>query len=164
MLRNDDRIARPSHGRTFPASPAEIARLIRDLGFAPPLYRRRLDIILRNADAPDQFGAQVAAFQPRLALVELSTSGDVDRGHAKALLERACREFAEIDKRSRASVGHETIVTYRAYLDPPNRLVITKRIRRARLAKYRGDAKFSNAFKAKGVKTDERILHSVEVT
>ena len=138
--------------------------MIRDLGFAPPVYQRRLDIILRNGDEPDEFGTKVAAFRPGEALVVLSTHADVDRGRAKVVLERACREFAEIDKRSRPAVGREKVVTYRAYVKPPNRLVITKRTRRARLAKYRGDAKFSNAFKAKGVRTDERILHSVEVT
>ncbi len=164
MLRNDDRIARPSRGRVFPATPAEIARLIRNLSFAPPVYQRRLDIILRNGDEPDQFGAQVAAFRPGEALVVLSMPADADRSRAKVVLERACREFAEIDKRSRPAVGREKAVTYWAYMEPPNRLVITRRTRRARLVKYRGDAKFSNAFKAKGVRTDERILHSVEVT
>lgn len=164
MSRNDDRIARPSRGRVFPATPAEIARLIRDLGFAPRAYRRRLDIVLRNEDEADQFGAQVAAFRPGQALVVFSAPADVDRSRARVVLERACREFAEIDKRSLPAVGHEKVVTYRAYVDAPNRLVITRRTRRAKFPKYRGDAKFSNAFKARGVKTDERVLHSVEVT
>jgi len=134
MLRNDDRIARPSRGRVFPATPAETVRLIRDLGLAPPVYQRRLDIILGNGDEPDQFGTQIAAFRPGEALVVLSTPADVDRGRAKAILERACREFAELDKRSRPAIGREKVVTYRAYVEPPNRLVITKRTRRARLA------------------------------
>jgi hypothetical protein len=48
MLRNDDRIAQPARGRFFPVSVAETARLIRELGFATPTYRKRLDITLRN--------------------------------------------------------------------------------------------------------------------
>lgn len=171
-LENDDRIARPSRGRVFPATPAEIARWIRDMGFAPPVGRPRLDIILRNEDALDELGAQVAEFRPREFLVVFSTRLDVDLACSKAILERACRELAEVDMRSGPSVKApamwkkkgENVITYRAYLGPPNHLVITRRTRRARLAKYRGDAKFSNAFKPKGVKTDETVLHSVEIT
>jgi hypothetical protein len=64
MLQNDDRIARPARGRFFPVSVAETVRLIRQLGFATPTYRKRLDITFRNAEPSDDHSIDVAAFYP----------------------------------------------------------------------------------------------------
>jgi hypothetical protein len=56
MLQNDDRIARPARGRFFPVSVAETVRFIRQLGFATPTYRKRLDITFRNAEPSGDHG------------------------------------------------------------------------------------------------------------
>jgi hypothetical protein len=89
---------------------------------------------------------------------------DWDRERAKAVVEFALREFVELEKTVRPSVGRQKVISFWAYIESANRLAITRRTRRATLTKYRGGAKFSHAFKPKGVKTDERILHSLDVT
>jgi hypothetical protein len=164
MLRNDDRIARPARGRFFPVSVLETVRLIRTLGFATLTYRKRLDITFRNAEPTSAHGIDVAALYPADEIIVYSFPDDFDRARAKALLEKALQEFALLAKDSPPTNRRQTAVSFRAYFGTPARLTITRRRRRATLATYRGDAKFSHAFKPKGVKTDERVVQSVAVT
>ena len=164
MLKNDDRIARPARGRFFPVSVAETVRLIRQLGFAPPMLRKRLGITFRNAEPSDAHGLYVAALYPADEMIVYSFPDDFDRYRAKSLLERALHEFARLAKDAPSTDRHRTAVSLRAYFEAPARLTITWRRRRATQAKYRGDAKFSHAFKPKGMKTDERVVHTLDVT
>jgi len=161
---NDDRIARPARGRFFPVTVLEAVTLVRDLGFASPAYRRRLDISFRNPYSTSDHGVDVAAFYPADAMIIYSFPDDFDRKRAKAIVEVALREFAELGKGARPTDRRQKAVSFRAYLAPSSRLAITKRTRRATLVTYRGDAKFSHAFKPKGVKTDEQVVHSIDVT
>ena len=66
MLRNDDRIAQPTRNRFFPVRVVETVRLIRQLGFASPTDRKRLDIVFRNTntDPSSAHGMNVAVFYP----------------------------------------------------------------------------------------------------
>ena len=164
MLQNDDRIAQPARGRFFPVSVVQTVRLIRELGFAMPMYRKRLDVTFRNADPTSVHGIGVAAFYPADEMIVYSFPDDFDRGRAKALLEKALCEFALLAKNAPSANRRQKSVSFRAYFGSPGRLTITKRTRRATLVKYRGDAKFSNAFKPKGVKTNERVVHSLDVS
>jgi len=164
MLRNDDRIAQPARGRFFPVTVAETVRFIRQLGFATPTYRKRLDITFRNAEPSGDHGIDVAAFYPADEMIVYSFPDSFDRSWAKPLLEKALHEFARLAKDASPLGRRQTAVSFRAYFKGPDRLTITRRRRRATLVKYRGDAKFSNAFKPRGMKTDERVVHSLDVT
>ena len=164
MLHNDDRIARPARGRCFPVSVAETVRLVRELSFPSPEYRKRLDMTFRNSESTSAHGIDVAAFYPADEMIVYSFPDDFDRTQAKALVEVVLREFAELARNAAPTNRRQKAVSFRAYFGPPARLTITKRTRRATLAKYRGDAKFSHAFKPKGMKTDERIVQSLDVT
>src|SRR5687768_4274274 len=164
MLRNDDRIAQPARGRSFPVSVADTVSLIRHLGFAAPTYRKRLDIIFRNPEPSGDHGINVAAFYPADEMIVYSFPADFDRPRAKSLLEKALCEFARLAKDALPYDRRQTAVSFRAYFEAPARLTITRKRQRATLATYRGDAKFSHAFKAKGMKTDERVVHSLDVT
>jgi hypothetical protein len=143
---------------------AESVRLIRELGFASPGDRRRLNMTFRNPATAAGHGVDVALFYPGDEMVMYSVPDDFDRLRAKAVTEAALREFAELGKTATPTDRQQKVVSFQAYFGPPARLTITKRTRRATLAKYRGDAKFSHAFKPKGVKTDERVVHSLDVT
>jgi hypothetical protein len=164
MLQNSDRIARPARDRFFPVSVLETVTLIRQLGFATPTYRKRLNITFRNAEPTRVHGIDVAAFYPADEIIVYSFPDDFDRARAKTLLERALQEFARLAKDSPPTNRRQIAVSFRAYFGTPARLTITRRWSRATLAKYRGAAKFSNAFKPKGVKTEERVVQSVAVT
>lgn len=164
LFRNEDRIARPARGRFFPLTVPETIALLRHLRFATPQYQRRVDITFQNPDPPGRYGLCVGGFRPAAAVTVCSFPEDWDHERAKAIVEIVLREFAEIEKTVRPSVGRQKVVSFWAYIGPANRLAITRRTRRATLTKYRGGAKFSHAFKPRGVKTDERILHSRDVT
>lgn len=164
MLQNDDRIARPARGRFFPITVAEAVTLVRQLGFAAPTYRKRLDMTFRNTEPTSAYGIDVAAFYPADEMIVYSFPDDFDHQRAKALVEAALREFAVLAKSAATTDRRQKAISFRAYYGPPARLTIAKRTRRATSAKYRGDAKFSHAFKPKGVKTDERVVHSLDVT
>jgi hypothetical protein len=157
MLRNDDRIAQPARGRFFPVSVAETVSLIRELGFATPTYRKRLDITFRNAAPSGDHGMNVATFYPADEMIVYSVPDDFDRSRARSLLEKALHEFARLAKDASPTDRRQIAVSLRAYFQAPGRLTITKRRRGATLAKYRGDAK------PKGMKTHERVVHSLTV-
>jgi len=163
VLKNEDRIARPARGRFFPVTVGEAVRLIRDLGFAVPMYRKRLNITFRNPDARSAYGGDVAALHPVDEMIIYSHPDDFDRLKAKTTLEMALRAFAEFGKDAKATDRRRKAVSFRAYFAPPAKLIVTKRTRRATLARYRMGTKFSHAFKPKGVKTDEQIVDSIDV-
>lgn len=160
MLENKDRISQPARGRFFPVTVAETIKVLRDLRFAPPTYRKRVDIIFRNLDTTGNYGRIVATFYPGDEMIIYSVSEDVDRQRAKTLLDMALREFAEIGKGAKPTDRRRVSMSYRAYHAPQGNLIITRRVRRATQVKYRGDAKFSNAFKPKCLKIDEQIIKS----
>ena len=145
-------------------SVAETVRLVRQLVFAAPMYRKRLGMTFRNTEPTSAHGIDVAAFYPADEMIVYSFPDDFDRTRAKALVEAALREFAALAGNAAPTDRRQKAVSFRAYFGPPARLTITKRTRRATLAKYRGDAKFSHAFKPKGMKTDERVVQSLHVT
>ncbi len=164
MLQNDDKIAQPARGRFFPVTVAETVQFIRQLGFTTRTHRRRLDITVRNATPSDDHGTTVAAFYPADEMIVYSFPDDLDRSRAKSLVERALQEFARLAKDAPPTDRRQTALSFRAYFEAPARLTITRRRRWATLVKYHGDAKFSHAFKPKGMKTDERVVHSLDVT
>src|SRR5438445_6999590 len=94
MLHNDDRIARPARGRFFPVSVAETVRLVRELSFPSPEYRKRLDMTCRNSEPTSAHGIDLAAFYPADEMIVYSFPDDFDRNRAKALAKVALREFA----------------------------------------------------------------------
>src|SRR5438552_1984415 len=86
MLHNDDRIARPARGRFFPVNVAETVRLVRELSFPSPEYRKRLDMTFRNSEPTSAHGIDVAAFYPADEMIVYSFPDDFDRTRAKALV------------------------------------------------------------------------------
>lgn len=163
MLENNDRIAQSARGRFFPFTVSETIKVLRDLGFATPSYQKRIDIIFRNSDATGSHGNVIAAFYPADKMIVYSASEDLDRQRAKIMLEMALREFAELGKSAKPTNRRQMSVSFLAYHAPQGKLIITKRVRRATQVKYRGDQKFSNAFKPKGVKTDEQFIKSLDL-
>ena len=161
---NKDKIARPARGRFFPVTVAETVKFLHDLEFAAPSYLKRLNISFQNPDAESTHGNDVAALYPADEVIIYSVPEDFDRQRAKVILEAAFRDFAEIGKDVKPTDRRQKSISFRAYFAQPVKLIVTKRTRRATQAKYRGGAKFSNAFKPKGIKTDEQIVHSLDLT
>jgi len=164
MLPNKDRIARSAQGRFFPVTVAETLALIRELRFASSPYRKRIDVIFQNPDTDSKLGSYVAGFYPADAVVICSFQEEFTQLRASTLVRAALQSFSAIDKGTQPDWNRRQVTLFWAYVGTLNRLTITKRVRTATLTKYRGSAKFSHAFKPKGVRTSERVLHSIEVT
>ena len=162
MLENKDRISRPACGRFFPVTGSEAVRLIQDLGFVVPIDLKRLNITFRNPGTASAHGSHVAAFYPADEIIIYSLPEDFDRLRAKVILKVALREFTELGKGAKPTDRRRKAVSFRAYFTPLAKLTVTKRTQRATLVKYRGGAKFSHAFKPKGVKKDEQVVHSLD--
>jgi hypothetical protein len=163
MLENRDVIAQPSRGRLFPVTVAETIKTLHDLKFSPPPYQNRLDIIFRNSDRISAHGRIVAALHPPYEMVIYSVPGDIDRQRAKMVLDMAMRELADFGMNAKPFDRRLMSLSYCVYHTPQGGLIITKRVRKGTQAKYRGDGKFSNAFKPKGIRTDERVMKSINL-
>src|SRR5439155_1787741 len=64
--------------------------------FPSPEYRKRLDMTFRNSEPTSAHGIDVAAFYPADEMIVYSFPDDFDRTRAKALVEVALREFADL--------------------------------------------------------------------
>jgi len=164
MLANKDRLSRPSKGRYFPVPAAHILSTINQLEFKHSEFHRRIDLFLQNPDPIEEDVILIAAFYPSEALVSYSFSNEFLALRAQTILQACIREFRLIDKEVSATWRRKEVTSFRAYLSENNVLRITRRTRVATLAKYRGGAKFSNAFKPKRVATAEQPYREVAVT
>jgi len=163
MLPNKDQIARPAKGRHFPLSVPGLLTQLRDRGYAHSDYYARLSIFLRNPTSSSDFGIEVAAFYPQEVFILYSLSDDIAESRGRIIADAALRELRIIDSQTSYHWNRREVVSYRAYLGELNSLVLTRRTRLATLAKYRGGAKFSNAFKPKGVSTKEEVLQTITI-
>jgi len=152
MLENKDRIAQPAQDRFFPVTVAGTIKVLRDLGFASPTYCKRIDIIFRNEDTTGPYGRIVAAFFPAEEMIIYSVSEDLDRQRARVLLQLAFQEFAELEQDVKSSGKHRA--SLQAYYSQEGKLVITKRIRRAR---------FDITIKPKSLEKDELVVRSLDL-
>jgi hypothetical protein len=163
MLPNKDRISQPSKGRFFALSAGQLLSAVKTRSFKHSEYKKRIDIELRNPTSESDLGQQLAAFYPSEELILYSFPEDFGAERAKALTETVLDEFQRLDATSTASHSRKESTSFRVYLGMNNQLKVTRRVRLATLTKYRGGAKFSNAFKPKKVETSEEIIHSITV-
>lgn len=161
MYKNHDKIATPARGGTFPVSIADTVKL-HDV-FGVPVPYKRITVLLENPDGRSDHGKEVAALYPSEVLTIYSVLDDDDTGKAKLAFDEALRLFAGIRKEVTMLDRHRISISYCAYWSDKSKLVITKRVRRATSVKYRGDAKFSHAFKPRGIETDEQLVRSREI-
>lgn len=164
MYKNHDKLAKPARGKTFPVSIADAVKLPGVFGFPVPSGYKRITVSLENPDGRSDHGKKVAALYPSELLTIYSVLDDDDTGMAKLALNEALRLFAGLSKEVTVLDRRRISISYCAYWSGKNKLVITKRVRRATSVKYRGDAKFSHAFKPKGIETDEQVVSSLELS
>lgn len=163
MLPNKDQISQPSKGRFFALTAGQVLNVVKTRSFKHSGYRKRIDIELRNLSSKSIYGVPVAAFYPGDALIVFSFPEDFGLVRAQALVNLAFEEFQSIDAKANPPRNRKESTSYRVYLGPSGELQITRRVRSATLAKYRGGAKFSNAFRPKKVDTSEQVVHVVKV-
>ncbi len=121
-----------------------------------------MDLEFINAKSRTEHGTEVASFYPGDRLVVCSFSEELEAARAAYIIKLAVRELAKIEVGRSGVTSRTRSVSAHAYLDKNlTHIVITRRVDTIRKAKYRGDAKFSNAFKPSGKKSEESVLYSV---
>jgi hypothetical protein len=163
MLPNKDQISRPSRGCYFPLSAPQVLKLLKECEFSPSYYQKRMDLIYKNPRSESELGISIAAFYPHDAMVVYSFPERISKVTAEWLLRRAIRELRTTETLNPLASSRTERTSYRAYLRNDNNLIITQQIKTAHLSKYRGDSKFSNAFKLKGIKSKEKVLREILV-
>lgn len=163
MTPNKDQIAKPAKSRFFACTVPEVLRLIGDFGFRHSEYRKRLDVLFKNPNAASEIGKPVASLYPADAIVIYSFGEELSPKLAKTAIFAALEQLAIIDQSKPQEQNRATSVSFRAYLGELGKLTITRRVRVGTFSKYRDSAKFSNAFKPTGVKSEERIVCAIEL-
>lgn len=162
LSKPEDNIARPAKGRIFPLEMKEVVNLLQELKFQHSDRVKRISLRFMNADADSEFGIRIAALYPCDEIIIFSLEDDFPSERAKNLVFAAFEELSKIDKNVKPIWNRQNSISYRTYFDGRN-LVVTRRERTAKATKYRGGAKFTNAFKPKGINTDEVVLKEVEL-
>lgn len=164
MLPNADKIAKPTKGRLFGLSASELLGIIRECGFQHSEFTKRIDIAMMNPEHKSQYGALLGSFGPGDFLALFSLPDYISSVRAKSLSAAVVLEFSAIDRNSTPQWNRQKRVSFRAYLGDMNQLIFTERHRSLKLGKYRGAAKFSNAFKPKSIRVKERVIRKVQVS
>lgn len=156
-----DRISKPTKGRFFPISVAEIRQQLKVMDF---FASQEYYLEFCNPISDSEFGMPIAVFEPHNTLILFSYSEEFNIVRARNLIFSAFQEFIKLGgaKLERVEQGYR--ISIRAYLGQLNQLVITKHKRKATGIRYRNvNAKFSNAFKPKKIRTDEIILYKITI-
>jgi hypothetical protein len=161
--KSDDRISQPSKGRFFPFNTTEVTRLLNELNFKHSEYSSRVDLSFINPDDVSEYGIKVAAFYPSDELIIFSFPESFPQSRSKALVVAALQAFSRIDKEVTPTWNRQKSTSYRTYLSELNRLVLTRRERAIKQAKYRSTDKFSSRCSPKGIRTAEVVLKELEV-
>lgn len=163
-LKTNDRISKPSKGRYFPTSTSELVSIMNKLSFNHSKYSQRIDLSFINPDVDGDYGIKVAAFYPSDELIIFSFTEDFPQVRAKILINTSLHEFSCIDKEVTGTWNRQKSISYRAYLSEQNQLILTRRERSAKAAKYRSTDKFSSRCSPKGIRTDEVVLKRIEIS
>jgi hypothetical protein len=158
---NKDVISKPSKGRYFALSSAQLLRELKGCALKHSEYQKRVALELRNPSSESSLGQKVATFYPEDAVITYSFPSEFDSSRAINLIKTALAEFQKIDSEITTSSSRRENISYRIYMSDLNRMKVTRRVSTKTLGKYRGDGKFSNAFKAKKIDTFEEILREI---
>lgn len=159
----NDRISKPAKDKFFPLSQSELVKLIEQYGFAVHSYDKRLPLYMENCDFIPEMGTQIASFNRMGYLSVFSLPTQSNHHLARLALERAIKEFGEIDKKPHLSVREQQIVMYRAYLSSSYLLVITRHVVNAGNRWYLLYKQISQLSKSQGKPANEVIISTVEL-
>lgn len=161
--KTNDKISKPSKGRYFPLNTSEVIILMNELSFKHSEYSKRVDISFINPDSDGDYGTKIATFYPSDELIIFSFPNTFSQSRAKALVVAGLHEFSYIDKDEIVTWNRQKSTSYRAYLSEQNQLILTRRERAVKQAKYRSTDKFSSRCSPKSINTDEAVLKRIEV-
>ena len=163
MSPNKDVIAQPSQGRYFALTKGQVMRLLEKYDFGHSEYYKRVDLIFKNPKQAYEWGIPLVALYHQSAFLIYSFALEFQPAKVDELITRALAELAIQDRQQKPDASRRISISFRAYLSPLGKLKITRRIRKATMSKYSFGNKFSNAFKPRGISTDETLIHEISL-
>lgn len=161
MLSNQDQISITAKGRYFPVTVAQALGLLAEMHFSHSSYRKRINLIFRNPVRKQALGVPLVALYPSDTVIFYSFEENARPLLGLSIVSAALVQLCAFDHAPTPVWPRRETVSYRAYLNALGKLTITRRVRSATLAKYRGGAKFSNAFKPNAIRVEEKIIHEI---
>ena len=120
-------------------------------------------MLFKNPNHANELGTPVASLFPTDAIIIYSFTEERTQVLARSVVSAALEQLAVLDRRESHACSRHTSISFRAYLGDLGKLVVTRHVLVATPAKYRGDAKFSHAFKPSAMKSDERVVCAIEL-
>lgn len=151
----------PKKGRYFVISPGRTRFLVKqERLFAE--NGRAVKIVFKNPEAELARAVAVVEFAPGRELSLFSLPVELADDVGTRLMTRAIAVCGQLNCRALPS-RPMTRATYVIFYDPPAKLRTVERCIRFQKHKYRGDAKFSNAFKARPIHIDDVVVRMDDV-
>ena len=153
--------SQPKKGRYFPVRFGDVVRLVKDFELVQ-FDDTRLAIRMENIDGDFENGHLLIDIMPEEDIAVYSLPDEISDEISKKALINALAELAKVQKRIN-NFDSSKYSYFCAYLNGTSEIVITRKDISKQKGKYRGDSKFSNAFKAKKVNRDEVILRTINI-
>lgn len=128
-----DRISNPRSGRYFPYNAEMLGALIKAMKFSVfhiPGFNddERPSIFLQNCDVECLLGHQLSTFFRRRYVAQFSLPTIVSPAIARKAVDVALARFREIDANSDLTLRTQQFVVYRAYLQSPASVSVTRHV------------------------------------
>lgn len=153
--------SQPKKGRYFPIRFSDAVRLVKDLALVQA-DNDRLAIKMENIDGEFEYGHLLISIVPEEDVAIYSLPENIASGIAEKVSIQAFKELAKIPKRAN-NFDSSQYSYFCAYLNEASEIILTRKDMTKQKAKYRGDSKFSNAFKSKVTKSNETLLSSIKI-
>jgi hypothetical protein len=161
MSWSKDLKSKPKKGRYFPIRFCDAVRIVKDLGLEQ-FDGSRLAVRMENIERKFKYGHLLIDIMPEEDITVYSLPEEIAEGISKKSANIAMTELAKVQKRIN-NFDSSKYSYYCAYLNGVSEIVVTRKDISKLKGKYRGDSKFSNAFKAKKVNRDETVLGTINI-
>lgn len=153
--------SQPKKGRYFPIRFGHVVRFIKELGLIQ-FDGNRLAIRMKNIEGEFEKGYLLVDIRPEEGVAIYSLPENLAEGLAEKAAIQALIALAKVQKGIN-NHGSSKYSYFRAYLNGVSEIIITRMDISKQKGKYRGDSKFSNAFKEKTVNRVETVLSTISI-
>ena len=150
--------SKPKVGWFFPLKFGDVVHLIKECNLVD-YCDERIKIRMENTEQENKYGYLLVDLFPKEDIAIYSLPDELPAKSCKKFTSEAIMKLAKLQEVNQS--GNNKYSYFCAYLEKSNglRIHITRKDVSVQRAKYRGDMKFSNAFKSKKKKVDEVKLY-----
>lgn len=161
MCWRKDLRSQPKKGRYFPIRFGDVVRLVKESGLCQ-FDDTRLAIRMENIEGEFEYGYLLVDVVPEEDVAIYSLPENVSPGIAEKAFNQAFQELTKVQKRMN-NFNSSKYSYFCAYLNGVSEIILTRKDMTKQKGKYRGDSKFSNAFKSKTTKSNETVISSINI-